>query len=94
MALQSMIVFLLVTGCFVYAAWVLLPQAALGFLVNGCLRLPMPDVWRVALKSTLATSGGCHCSGCDHAQPKKAESGGTASSPVAQVLVFHPRKVR
>lgn len=91
MALQSMLVFLLVTGCFVYAAWSLLPQVARRPLTNGLLRLPLPIAWRAALQKTLSTSGGCHCSGCDHAQPKP-QSGLTTSSAAAQVLVFHPRK--
>ncbi len=88
MALQSLLVFLLVTGCFVYAAWTLLPQVARRMLVNGLLRLPIPQSWRVALQNTLSTSGGCHCSGCDQAQPKA----GGAKVPASQVLVFDPRK--
>jgi hypothetical protein len=90
MALQSTLVFLLVTGCFVYAAWSLLPQAALRPLSKGLLRLPLPGAWRLFLQNTLSSAGGCHCSGCDHAQPK---AGGT-KEPASQVLVFHPRKRR
>ena len=91
MALQSSLVFLLVTGCFAYAVWTLLPQAALRPLVNGLLRLSLPQVWRAALQRTVSTSGGCHCSGCDQAQPK-AKAGEKSSPPATQVLVFHPRK--
>ncbi len=88
MVLQSLLVFLLVTGCFVYAAWSLLPQAARRPLAKGFLRLPLPEAWRPALEKRLSTFGGCHCSGCDHAQPKT----GGVKAPAAQVLQFHPRK--
>ena len=88
MALQSLLVFLLVAGCFVYAAWTLMPQVARRLTANGLLRLPLPDAWRTALQKTLSTSGGCHCSGCDHAQSKA----GSVKASAPQVLVFHPRK--
>ncbi len=88
MALQSLLVYSLVAGCFVYAAWTLMPQVARRSLANALLRLPLPDVWRAALQKSLSTSGGCHCSGCDQAQPKA----GGMKTPAPQVLVFHPRK--
>ena len=88
MALQSLLVYSLVAGCFVYAAWTLMPQVARRLTANGLLRLPLPDAWRTALQKTLSTSGGCHCSGCDHALPKA----GAVKAPAPQVLVFHPRK--
>ena len=88
MAIQSLLVFLLVAGCFAYAAWTLMPQVARRTWVNGLLRLSIPPTWRSALQNTLSTSGGCHCSGCDHAQPKA----GSAKASAPQVLVFHPRK--
>ena len=88
MALQSLLVFLLVAGCFVYAAWTLMPQVVRRVLIDALLRLPLPEAGRAALQKSLSTSGGCHCSGCDHAQPKAG--GVKAAAP--QVLVFHPRK--
>ena len=85
MTLQSLIVFMLVTGCFVYAAWTLLPQVVRRALANGLLRLPLPRSWVSGLQQAANAAAGCQCSGCEHAQPK-------ASPPGTQALVFYPRK--
>lgn len=83
--LQSLIVFMVVVGCFAYAAWTLLPQAARRALASGLLRLPLPLSLVSILEKTASAAVGCHCSGCDHAQPK-------ASPPAPQALLFYPRK--
>ena len=94
MTLQSMIVFLVVAGCFGYTVWTLLPQAARRALANGLLRLPLPPPLLSIVEKTASATAGCCCSGCDSALPKAGQSGpgAKAISPVAQVLVFHPRK--
>lgn len=94
MTLQSLIVFMVVAGCFAYAAWTLLPQAARRALANGLLRLPLPSsLLSIVERTASATAGRC-CSGCDSAQPKAGQSGpgAKAIAPATQALVFHPRK--
>jgi hypothetical protein len=94
MDMQSLAVFVVVNCCFVYAAWSLMPQVARRPLANGLLRLPLPQPLRHFLRKAAEASAGCHCSGCDHAQPKFGQSGGAAKVSLSstQVLVFHPRK--
>ncbi|MDD5334774.1 MAG: hypothetical protein PHS32_13650 [Rhodoferax sp.] len=87
MALQSLIVFAVVAGCFGYTAWSLLPQAACRALAKGLLRLPLPPSLVSILENTASAAAGCQCSGCDQAQPK-------ASPSATQALVFYPRKRR
>lgn len=94
MGLQSLIVWLLVAGSFVYAAWSLLPQAARRVLAKGLLRLPLPRAFAQFLRQTARAPAGCNCSGCDHAPAnvKKAGKRGPVDAAPAQPLVFHPRK--
>lgn len=87
MLLQSLIVFLLVTGCFAYAVWALLPQAARRALAAGLQRLPLLRSWLSGLQQAANAATGCQCGGCDQAQPK-------ASPSATQALVFYPRKRR
>jgi hypothetical protein len=94
MDMQSLAVFVVVSCCFVYAAWSLMPQVARRALANGLLRLPLPQQLVFTLQKAASASSGCQCSGCDRAQPKVSQAGGVAkaSSSSSQVLVFHPRK--
>jgi hypothetical protein len=94
MDMQSLAVFAVVSCCFVYAAWTLLPHVARRALANGLLRLPLPRQLVLTLQKTASASTGCQCSGCDRAQPEVSRAGGAAkvSSSSSQVLVFHPRK--
>ncbi len=87
MTLQSLIVFIMVAGCFAYAAWTLLPQAARRALAKGLLRLPLPPSLLSIVEKTASAAAGCQCSGCDQAQPR-------TSPTAAQALLFHPRKGR
>lgn len=87
MAFQTLIVALLVSGSFVYAAWRLMPQVVRRALAGGLQRLPLPAFLRARLRQVASATGGCGCSGCDSA-PLKAK----AASTVVQPLVFHPRK--
>lgn len=85
MSIQALIVFGLVTGSLAYALWTLMPQAVRRALAGALLRLPLPQRLRPALQAAAEAKSGCCCSGCDLAQPK-------APRPLAQALVFHPRK--
>ncbi len=92
--MQSLIAFIVVASCFAYAAWSLMPQVARRWLASRLLQLPLPQGLRPALEKAVSASAGCHCSGCDKAQPKVGPVAGGARASVspAQVLVFHPRK--
>ena len=94
--MQSVIVFVVVAFCFAYAAWSLLPQAVLRAFARRLQRLPLPAFVRSKLLDVASTSGGCHCSGCEHAQPRAVPPNAAVkvSAPGTQVLVFHPRKPR
>ncbi|NDP38421.1 MAG: hypothetical protein GZ093_06675 [Rhodoferax sp.] len=94
MGLQSLIVWLLVAGSFVYAAWSLLPQAARRILAQGLLRWPLPRALAQFLRQAARAQAGCNCSACDHAPAnvRKAGKPGPADAAPAQPLVFHPRK--
>jgi hypothetical protein len=96
MAMQSLIVFVVVALCFAYAAWSLLPQAVLRGFARRMQRLPLPAFVHSKLLEMATTSSGCHCSACEHAQPRAVPPNATVkvSAPGAQVLVFHPRKPR
>ena len=84
MAVQSLIMLTLVGCCFAYAAWTLMPQAARRVLANVLLRLPLPGRLTAGLQQALRASGGCNCSGCDHATAKP--------DSLTQPLRFHPRQ--
>ncbi len=91
--MQSLAVFVVVSCCFVYAAWSLMPQVARRTLANGLLRLPLPRQLVFTLRKAASASDRCQCSGCDHAKPEVslANGGVKVSSSSQQVLVFHPR---
>ncbi|MEI8031491.1 MAG: hypothetical protein WCH35_17085 [Comamonadaceae bacterium] len=94
MDVQSLAVFVVVSCCFVYAAWSLMPQVARRALANGLLRLPLPQQLAFTLRKAVSASTGCQCSGCDHATAKvdRASGGAEVSQVASQVLVFHPRR--
>jgi hypothetical protein len=93
MALQTLIVSLLVAGCFVYAAWNLMPQAVRRLLACALLRLSLPRSLAAYLQKAAQGSAGCGCSGCDHAPAKRA-SPAQAPAPSEHVMQFHPRQHR
>ena len=78
MSAQILIVALLVGGCAVHAAWLLMPAA---------LRRALAARW---LHRALVPTAGCSsgCDGCGSA--RKAAPIGGAAKP----LVFHPRRPR
>lgn len=65
MSAQHAIVFLLVLGCSVYAAWALMPTAARRILAAGLQRLPLGPRLRAACARAAGATSGCDCSGCD-----------------------------
>jgi hypothetical protein len=65
MTMQLLIVFLLVTGCSVYALWALLPVAARRFIANQLVQLPFGSAWKARFQKAGSAASGCDCSGCD-----------------------------
>ncbi len=94
MDMQSFIVWGLVAGSFIYAAWSLMPQAARRALAKGLLRWPLPRSLAAFLQQAAQAQAGCGCSGCDRAPSniKKTDRRSAADAATAQPLVFHPRK--
>jgi hypothetical protein len=84
--MQTLIVTLLVTGCFVYAAWTLMPTAARRAIALSLLKLPLPGAFAQKMRRAATVSSGCGCDGCDHAPAKAA-----APKQPQQVVTFHPR---
>jgi hypothetical protein len=91
MTLQTLIVFFVVSCCFGYAAWTLLPQVARRTMGKSLLRLPLPGSWQFNLEKIAGASGGCDCSGCDRGSIKR-ELQRKAAPNSAQPLIFHARK--
>jgi|APCry1669189241_1035207.scaffolds.fasta_scaffold01490_4 hypothetical protein len=91
MTLQALIVLLVVTGCFGYAAWALLPQVARRDVAKGLLRLPLHALLRQNLERVARASGACQCSGCDQGLIKRDLQQKVVVSS-AQPLLFYPRK--
>lgn len=88
---ESLLVFTLVSACFVYAAWTLLPQAARRALSTGLLHLPLPRRWAAYLQKMKQATALCQCSGCEHA-PVTSGTPQKAGPTLAQPLVFHLRR--
>ena len=68
--MQDVLVALIVTGCTLYATWVLMPAAwrrALAGLASG---LPLPQALRLRLEIIARRAPGCGCDGCDAPVPK------------------------
>ena len=82
MTLQSLAVFVVVTCCFSYAAWTLMPQVARRAMANSLLRLPLHASLRLSLERAASASDGCHCGGCDRGSIKRE----------TQPLLFYRRK--
>jgi hypothetical protein len=62
---QSIIVALLVGGCFVYALLTMAPKAPRSRFATGLLKLPLPMVLQRQLTAAARQQGGCCCDGCD-----------------------------
>ena len=91
MTLQTLIVFVVVSCCFGYAAWTLLPQVARRAMAKNLLRLPLRGTLRVNLEKAASASGACHCSGCDQGLIQRGLQQKVVPN-AAQPLIFHPRK--
>ena len=83
--MQTLIVALLVAGCSVYAAWVLMPAAARRGIASSLLKLSLPQALAAKMRKAATASSGCGCDGCDHAPAKAAPT-------APQVVTFHPRR--
>jgi hypothetical protein len=85
MIAQWLVVALLVTGCFVYAAWALLPATARRRIAAFALEWPLPASAAAFMRRHATASAGCACNGCDQ--------GAAANAPKAatQTIRFHPR---
>jgi len=83
MTLQHLIVFVLVTGCGVYALWALLPVAMRRVIAKQLAQLPLGSRWKARFQKAASATSGCDCSGCDtvvdHTQRTKS-----------RVIRFHP----
>lgn len=68
--MQTLVVTVLVSACFVYAAWTLAPKAPRSRLARWLLKWPVPALLHKPLNAAARLQGGCGCDGCDH--PAKA----------------------
>jgi hypothetical protein len=87
MTAQLVVVGLLVSGCSLYAVWVLMPTAARRFMAQQLLRLPLARTLKAPLVRAAAASSGCDCSGCDKVVDVKRKG-------EAQPIRFHARPKR
>ena len=85
--MQVVLVALLVAGCFVYAAWTLMPRAAKQALATALLKRPLPPFAAAVLRRHAVATTGCACDGCD-AGARPAE----ASAAVEKPITFHRRR--
>jgi hypothetical protein len=99
MSLQFFVMTIVVSCCFVYATWTLMPQSGKVWLAQSLLRLPLPVSLPVSLLASLQKvaqqSSACNCSGCDRAPGSKKGIFQKPDLPLpqtAQPIVFHPRK--
>jgi hypothetical protein len=65
MSIQHLIVFLLVTGCSIYALWAVLPAVARRYIAKQLVQLPFGSAWRTRFQKAASAASGCDCSGCD-----------------------------
>jgi len=71
--MQDLLVGLIVTGCAMYAAWVLMPAAWRRAAAGRALGLPLPPRLRTHLEHLARSAPGCGCDGCDTQIPGKAQ---------------------
>ncbi len=85
MIAQWLLVAAVVTACFFYAAWTLLPAAARRGIAQFLLRMPLPGALATFMRKHSVATSGCGCDGCDRS-PSRA-----APPPATQTINFHPR---
>jgi hypothetical protein len=81
--MQTLIVALVVTGCCIYAAWVLMPSALRRSLAQRMQHWPWPGVLGKRVRRAALAPTGCGCDGCD-AKPAAPKGG-------AQTIQIHRR---
>jgi len=86
--LQIAIVAVIVTLCFGYAGWTLMPAPARKSIASALLARPLPGFLADRLRPYATDASGCGCDGCDRAAEPKA------AKPVAATITFHPRRQR
>ena len=87
----------LVSTCFFYASWILMPQIVRRWLMKYLLRLPLPTRWIAFLKKAAEQPASCACSGCNRTlAPTKDQFSAPASSQkekqLTHRLIFQARK--
>jgi hypothetical protein len=93
LAVQNLVVFMVVLGSSMYAAWVLIPSVWRRAIAARLLRLltfPSPAWLRTALQQAAAAGSGCDCSGCDKAVGAKPVVRTVPTEAPVQVIRFHP----
>jgi hypothetical protein len=63
--MQDLVVGLIVAGCAVYAAWVLMPASWRRAAAGRTLGLPLPAPLRTRFERLARSAPGCGCDGCD-----------------------------
>jgi hypothetical protein len=84
---QTIVVALLVAGCFGYALWTLAPKKPRSRLAAALLKMPLPSVLHKPLTAAARQQGGCGCHGCDRVTAPRAVAVPLAEQP----LLFQPR---
>jgi hypothetical protein len=87
MATQQWIVFTVVLGCGLYAAWVLMPAVARRALAKGLVQLPLGGRLKSVFQRATVVSAGCDCSGCDKVVDRQRKP-----QQAVQVVRFHPKR--
>lgn len=63
--MQSLIVFILVSGSTLYAAWKLMPTVARKAIAVRMLSLPLPGWLESIMRRAATVREGCACNGCE-----------------------------
>ena len=88
MLAQTLTVAALVAGCFVYAVWVLMPQALRRSVAMVLMRQPVLARWAPLRRAAAKPDGGCGCDGCDKAAKP---AGGAEGIAVIRLIPHRPR---
>ena len=94
---QVLGVTVLVSACFFYASWILMPQMLKRWLIKHLLRLPFPTRWIAFLKKASEQPASCACSGCDRTPARKKDYFSVPASSqkekqLTHRLIFQARK--
>ena len=90
---QSILVVILVSMSFAYAAWSLMPQSWRKGLAQRVRYWPWPRRMQAFWDKASVGPDGCGCSGCDRGHSVKANGEAQVKDEVkARAMVFYPRK--